>query len=520
MSKEQHNSAIEMLAEDNLIHLDSGSREPGRSRDINAKINLLETSLGDLQSALERINQSVDEGLERLGDNELDLSAKVSETYKRLGEIDNTYRSLSTISDNIDAEVKKLTVEISDLVNKSADELEQVDNRSSQRHAEISTQHELLVARVNELVEHSKQAQEQLEQSVKVNTDALLALEKQLITEIQTLADTTQQRDNALETDLEAAAKAIEINRARILKMQAVDEALEKRAAALELTTDELTHKTGDLRASVDILNVRTDELSRVTEKLREQADDHAGLISGLQKNVTQMAHNIVALAGTQRRHFRVFSGLIALIVLVIAGFYVYQLQANQASALQLAQRSQVVDQQLSGLTQQDIVASTEITRIQGDLKSLDSSVNGELAAINNRLTKEVTTLHGQLQDVEDQTQSLNGRLDYVSPLSSFGKDSIIHGPQWLAAQPAESFVIRVASVSDRKALYDIAQRYSHYFSDEMAYYPVSSDRGERYVLVSGSYASNAQATSALRHMPRYIEFQRPVIARLGDLLQ
>jgi chromosome segregation ATPase len=518
MSKEQHNSAIEMLAEDNLIHLDSGSRESGRSRDINAKINLLETSLGDLQSALERINQSVDEGLERLGDNELDLSAKVSETYKRLGEIDNTYRSLSTISDNIDAEVKKLTVEISDLVNKSADELEQVDNRSSQRHAEISTQHELLVARVNELVEHSKQAQEQLEQSVKVNTDALLALEKQLITEIQTLADTTQQRDNALETDLEAAAKAIEINRARILKMQAVDEALEKRAAALELTTDELTHKSGDLRASVDILNVRTDELSRVTEKLREQADDHAGLISGLQKNVTQMAHNIVALAGTQRRHFRVFSGLIALIVLVIAGFYVYQLQANQASALQLAQRSQVVDQQLSGLTQQDIVASTEITRIQGDLKSLDSSVNGELAAINNRLTKEVTTLHGQLQDVEDQTQSLNGRLDYVSPLSSFGKDSIIHGPQWLAAQPAESFVIRVASVSDRKALYDIAQRYS--FSDEMAYYPVSSERGERYVLVSGSYASNAQATSALRHMPRYIEFQRPVIARLGDLLQ
>jgi hypothetical protein len=187
---------------------------------------------------------------------------------------------------------------------------------------------------------------------------------------------------------------------------------------------------------------------------------------------------------------------------------------------LQLAQRSQVVDQQFSGLAQQDIVASTEITRIQGDLKSLDSSVNGELAAINNRLTKEVTTLHGQLQDVEDQTQSLNGRLDYVSPLSSFGKHSIIHGPQWLAAQPAESFVIRVASVSDRKALYDIAQRYSHYFSDEMAYYPVSSERGERYVLVSGSYASNAQATSALRHMPRYIEFQRPVIARLGDLLQ
>jgi chromosome segregation ATPase len=507
MSNEQHNGARELPAEDNLIHLENGARNATQARDINAKISLLESSLGDLESALEQINRSVDEGLERLGDNELDLTAKVSETYKRLGEIDGTYRSLSAISDNIDAEVKKLTAEIADLVETSAQELEQLDARSSQRHAEISAQHEQLVARVNELVGHSKQTQEQLESSIKSNTDALLALEKQLNAEIQSLADTTQQRDNALESGLDEAEKAIESGRARMLQMQAVDEALAKRALALEATTAELTQKSSDLRASVDILNVRTDELSRLMEKLRAQSDEHATLISSIQTNVTQMAYNLVALAGTQKQHFRVFSALIALIVLAVAGFYYYQLDANQASTLQLA-----------GLAQQDIVANTEVTQVRNDLKSLDASVNDELTGLKNRLTEEVTTLQGQLRDIEDQAQSLDGRLDYVSPLSGFGKDSVIHGPQWLAAQPAERFVIRVASVSDPKSLYDIAQRYSYYFNDELAYYPLNSERGQRYVLVSGSYASNAEAASVLRRMPRYIEFQRPVITRLGDL--
>jgi chromosome segregation ATPase len=518
MSNEQNNGAMKMSAADNLIHFEGEGKAASQAKDINAKINLLESSLGELQSGLEQINRSVEQGLDRLGDNDLDLTAKVSETYKRLGEIDNTYRALSTMSDGIDAEVRKLTDEISRLVEKSAAELEQLDARSSQRHDEMSTQHAQVVARVNELVSNSKQTQQQLELSIRTNTDALLALEKKLIAEIESLADTTQQRDSALESGLDEAGKAIENSRARILQMQAVDEALSRRAATLEATTTELTRKSGELRVSVDLLDTRTGELSVAIEKLIGQADSHASLISGLQKNVAHMAQNLFALAGTQKKHFRVLSGLIALTVLAIAGFYYYQLDTNQVTALQLTQRTQVVDQQLTGLAQQDIAASTEISRVQDDLKSLDISVNGELAVLNDRLTEEVTTLQTQLQDMEDQAQSLDGRLDYVSPFSSFGKDSVIHGPQWLAAQPDESFVIKVASVSDRSSLYDIAQRYSHYFKDEMAYYPVSTNRGERYVLVSGSYASNAEAASALRRMPRNIEFQRPVISRLGDL--
>lgn len=67
-------------------------------KDINNKITSLDNDLVHLRSELGAINSSVEEGLDRLGDTDTDLTAKVSETYKRLGEIDNSYKSLLEIS--------------------------------------------------------------------------------------------------------------------------------------------------------------------------------------------------------------------------------------------------------------------------------------------------------------------------------------------------------------------------------------------------------------------------------------
>ena len=59
------------------------------------------------------INNSVEEGLDRLSDSDTDLTAKVSETYKRLGEIDNAHKSLLKISSHIDADIQKLDGDVS-----------------------------------------------------------------------------------------------------------------------------------------------------------------------------------------------------------------------------------------------------------------------------------------------------------------------------------------------------------------------------------------------------------------------
>lgn len=92
--------------DDNLITLEDKSQDVKRASDINNKIITLEDNLGDLQTELNEVNMSVVEGLDRLNDSDLDLTSKVTETYKRLGEIDHTYKSLSGILDNIDSDVK------------------------------------------------------------------------------------------------------------------------------------------------------------------------------------------------------------------------------------------------------------------------------------------------------------------------------------------------------------------------------------------------------------------------------
>jgi len=50
------------------------------AKDINTKITALDTDLAHLRAELSAINGSVEEGLDRLGDTDTDLTAKVSET--------------------------------------------------------------------------------------------------------------------------------------------------------------------------------------------------------------------------------------------------------------------------------------------------------------------------------------------------------------------------------------------------------------------------------------------------------
>jgi chromosome segregation ATPase len=493
MTNQQQLHNDEAPPETNLIQLEKESDAVGQAKDLNAKISLLESSLSELQTELDVINRSVDAGLERLSDSDLDLTSKVSETYKRLGEIDNTYKSLSIISENIDSEVRKLTAEIEDVALQSAADLE---NHNSQ----YTEQHQQLVERVNELVRHSQQANAQLTQSINDNIDALLKLEHELVAEIDSLANTTRERSDDIE-------KAVESSKARILQLQQVDDALEKRAASLELTSAELKRKSKELGASVNLLDMRSDELSAIVDKLLEDSEKHASLISALQDKSVEMAMSLSLLARTENKHFRMLSGFLLVAILAIAGLYFYHQSEMSHAAMVTAERSGVVDQQISSLQQDNMESAVTLAEVQDNLVTL-----------NDKLKQEVQTLNGKLQNMADQTQTLDGRISNVSPFSQIGSNNIIHGPQWLAQQPADSFVIQVTAVSDQRELYDIAQRYNHYLKDELSWYGVNSAGGGKFVLLSAGYASEAEAAATLRRLPRYVNFQRPAIARMADI--
>lgn len=493
MTNQQPLHADEAPPDSNLVHLDQEARAVGQAKDINAKIGLLESNLSELQTELDVINKSVDEGLERLSDSDLDLTSKVSETYKRLGEIDNTYKALSIISENIDSEVRKLTAEIEDVATQSAADLEN-------HNSKMTEQHEQLVERVNDLVRHSQETSTQLTQNIKKNTDALLKLEKELVTEIDTLAKETNQRSDDLEKELESS-------KARILQLQAVDDALEKRAESLESTAASLTQTSKELDTSIKLLDMRTDELSAIVDKLLEHSEKHSSLISALQDKSVELALSVKALAGTENKHFKILSGFLVLAILAIAGLYFYHQSEMSHDAILTAERTQVVDQHISSLQQGNMKSAVTIAEVQDNL-----------VALNDRLDNEVERLDGKLVNLNDQAESLDGRVSNISPFSQIGSSNIIHGPQWLSQQPADHFAIQVAAVTSKNDLYDIAERYNHYLKDELSYYKIKSGQSEKYVLVSGGYASERQAAAVIRRLPRYVNFQRPVMARMAEV--
>ena len=471
MTKLQHTGTKSLDAYENLIQLETGSVAVQQANDINNKLNTLETSLDKLQTELDTVNKSVEVGLDSLSDNDLDLTAKVSQAYKRLGDIDNTYKSLSAISDEIDSEVKKLTLEIADVAEQSATDLNNLETASSVQYTQLSDQHAQLLVRVNKLVIDSQDTHTQLTQSIEQNTQALLNLKTQLIGEIDMLSSATQERDDILDSRLSGAEKTIAINKASIIKMQAVDAALEIRASRLEQTATTLIEKSTAHQVALQQLDARSIELETSVTQLRSIAKDHEEQIVELQVNNAELGSNIVALGGMVKKDFWTVSGVLAVIVLMLAGISYYQSTINSSDV-----------QQIAG--------------VETDLK----------------------TINQKLITVDDQLNSVDGRLSHISPFSQFGKDNTIHGPQWLATQAADRYAVLVASTASKKELYDIAQRYSHYFKENLSYYAVNSAKGEYYVLVYGSFPNNDEAAAAVRDMPHQINFQNPVISRIGDI--
>jgi hypothetical protein len=252
---------------------------------------------------------------------------------------------------------------------------------------------------------------------------------------------------------------------------------------------------------------MRTDELSAIVDKLLEHSEKHSSLISTLQDKSVELALSVKALAGTENKHFKILSGFLVIAILAIAGLYFYHQSEMSHDAILTAERTQVVDQHISSLQQGNMKSAVTIAEVQDDL-----------VALNDKLENEVEKLNGQLVNMNDQAESLDGRISNISPFSQIGSNNIIHGPQWLSQQPADDFAIQVAAVTDKNDLYDIAERYNHYLKDELSYYRSKSGRTEKYVLVSGGYASEREAAAVMRRLPRYVNFQRPVMARMGEV--
>jgi hypothetical protein len=489
--------------ESKLISFDEKSAVT-TGKDINTKITALDTDLAQLRAELGAINNSVEEGLDRLGDTDTDLTAKVSETYKRLGEIDNAYKALLEISSRIDNDIQKLNGDVSTVAEQSATGIKTLEQSTIAQSNEFAHKNEQVVSRVNHLVETSKLTGDLLSQKIHATTDKMLQFETKVIAEIESLASNTEEKTATIESSLES-------NKAKILKLQSVDEAIIKRATTLEISSAELTVKSQDMQASVEQLKMSANYLSTGLDELREKTraleditHNHGSLISSLQQAGSELSDKLALLTGRESRHFNIFTASFLLLLVVTAIIYFSQQSQFDLADAQIASIQKVQ-------TETSSATSDSLTALQSKIEQLNTTMKQEM-------DKEVALIDDRLQNMQDEVQSVEARFSNDSPFSQIGNDNIIHGEQWINTLPAENFSVQLAYVDNKNAMYEIAGQYNTYLRDSLSYFEVTDKGITKYVLLSGSYATQQQALVKLQSMPRYIDMQKPVIVKLAEV--
>jgi len=457
------------------------NEESSQPLELNNKIGQIDSRLDRLTGQLTSMNAEVHKRLEALQESDDDISGKVSETFKYLGDLDNQYKALGEQSSSIKQEIKALALD-----------LKTVTQEASEGIASLKGGHAELMERVNELSKKSKATATKLEKSIRENAEAMKALEDQLMGEINALAEVNEQRNNAmiqradkLDKRVGKAERDLESHNARMLKMAAVDEALAKRASSLESTTEDLTQASKELKNAARSLDYRTKKLAGEVAQLQQHSILHFGLITDLQTRATGLSQNLASLAKLEKTHFLGTLGLFVIVLGIIGGVIVSQASNWKNEALANA-------------------------GIQSGVSNVDSKVRV--------IQAKVSELQKKFANIKDETSSLSGRLSAVSPFSSFGETSTVHGPHWVAQQAPNTFVIHLATEDSKEALYKLVDRYSHYLKNEVAFVPVTVDGATRYALISTGYASGDDALAALDNMPHSINWQTPRVFPMSEI--
>ncbi|MEW8505239.1 MAG: hypothetical protein AB2598_00920 [Candidatus Thiodiazotropha sp.] len=476
---------------ENLVELEGVSSASSLPNELNNKIGKIDSDLDDLRSELKNTNRSVKTSLAHLSDKGSDLTTKVSETYQQLGALDGAYKSLSHKSATISKDIKTISKQIN-----------QVNDKSSADIGLLNEGYQALIARTDELSKKSKQTTQTLNKSIKDNAKMLQELESALVAEIDSLAKSSQERDDDLadksdeiSQNLSKAEEDIRSNQARLLKLQEVDQAIEKRVTSVESTAGELSKKSRELSRSTTLLNKQTTQLSEAIDELRIRTDEHSDQISDLQERVEKGAKALVSLIMLEKRHFRILGASLLLVLVALLVFVGYE-SVNWKSESQI-----------------NTALQTGIETTAAQLAATDSQL-GELsnqtAAAHKVMQEEISDINDRLVTMGDQVDTLDGRVTNMRPHRKIGNGNAIHGSAWIAKQPAANHTIHLATVSEKQEIYKLAERYSNHLRDDLAYLPVTIRNTQKYALIYGNFSARSEAESALNRLPPMIERNSP----------
>ncbi len=486
------------------------AKKEGQVLEINKQMKSVESSIDKLNKKLNETNRKIKSDITRLTESDAEITDKVTDTYKQLGVIEGTFKELNKQSDKVNSDLKKVNVTIKALEKSSAEALNSAIETQTSINDEFKQAHDDIIDRAEKLAKKATTISNKLNKSIKDNSQALTELEARIVSELETIAHASENRDLKLEKNIEQSAEEINSQKAKMMLMQSVDEALDKRAAALETTSNQLLEDSASLKQSSEMLTVLTAKLSTDVEaleihttQLAEQNQQQQGFIEILQEKTSSLGQNLLSLATREKKHFRIFGVTSALLLLAIIGLFVYGEYMRSSEITAESQRNAQVSDQVKSL--------------QGSVRDEQLSSQTFYEEIST-LKNNISSIKQEMQGMNDQVESLDGRVQYMAPLYNFGSDNTIHGSQWLIQLKPEQYSIKIATVSDQQDLYDIAQRYSYYFDQDLAYF-MNAEK-QLTLIYGGKFESEQQVNDVLRHMPRYMNNQRPGTISNSQVLQ
>ena len=491
------------VTDDTVLEFKSDSEAGNDQREhrvleINQQMSTLEASIEVLDEKLTSTNQQIQSDVERLTDSDADITERFTSTYKQLGIIEASLQQLSTESGRLNTELEQVNTNIRAFEQEAAAALDNAVETQSEVNDTFRLNHEEIIDRAKKLSQKASELSSRLTNSINENSKALAELEERVVSELETVANASEQRDVELNNRIDSISEGLSNQKAKMLLMQDADAALANRATALETTSDQLTNDSAKLQESTEELNLITDKLGADVEALKahsrqlaEQNTKQEGFINSLMDRTTILSNSLLALSRTEKMHFNIMSVISLLIILtMVTVYYIYQQQREQDLIMQ---------------STRDMAITQDVVLLQGQLAN-EQSAKTRLQQEVVDLQQNIVQMEGQIKGMNDQVESLDGRVQYLAPLRSFGIDNTIHGSHWLQQLQPESYSIHVATVADKQDMYDIAQRYNRYFPDELAYY---IDQEQRYHLIyGGKFVTQHDAIQTISRMPRYINNQ------------
>ena len=503
---------------------DIGNVEADIEQSVNKtleKITSVESEISQLYRDIDNTNVAISENVKKIESEQTDLSTKVSETYKQLGSVEKSYSTLKTKSNKITKDIKDITLQVETVSDEIRQQIISIENNTSnldskidvvetqsvQLAKQVTAGQEELIERTNSIVSEAKKTAMALEKSIKENAALMAKIEAKLVTEIESLAQSTDEKTSNLSNDIDKANSEIKSHSAKMLKLQSVDEALDKRAVTLEETAKSLTAETQLLLKSVETLDTRSTALEDTVETLGikvyriEQENEIQQVQLGLLKEkTTQTNATLVALSRLVSFNFVSTGIFLTILVASMIALYIYQDNLWSLESSSTAQRTEQVNQQINGLTQH--------------VNTTDDKAADRIAQLENQ----VITLNQQLKTVNDKNVSLDNRLVNIAPHRKIGNDNILHSQQWIKQQSDDHFSIKVLTAKTEKDMFELAVRYNHYLNDVLSYKTILDKDAVEYILYMGSYADQTTAETAIKSLPFRLNGEEPSLTTFAKM--